>query len=297
MHYEEIVFMSRMVRMESVRWAFNTRLWSPNKADWMTALSCIQPEEKERIGKYVFKKDAKSSIAGRLMLRKLVTERFGLSWAHARFCRTEKGRPFLMTAVPDAFKGVDFNVSHQGDWAILAAELGCKVGADVMKMEYIGGKSVDEFFHTMRRQFTPEEWLEIRSYPEEVAQLGSFYRHWCLKEGVVKALGVGIGFELQRVSFQIQTPVLKVSEVTKDTKVKIDGQLDTQWHFEETMLDSLHSVAVALNYGGHKEDISVNAPLYSKLSFDDLISNSEHITAPDEKTAEMFMQKEETPWK
>lgn len=283
--------------MESVRWAFNTRLWSPNKRDWMTALSFIQPEEKERIGKFVFKKDAKSSIAGRLMLRKLVSEKIGVPWSGAKFDRTEKGRPFLVTSLPDTLKGIDFNVSHQGDWAVLAAEDGFKVGVDVMKIEYIGGKSVDEFFHTMRRQFTPEEWDEIRRFPEEKEQLGSFYRHWCLKEGVVKALGVGIGFDLQRVCFQVRTQKLDMNKITSDTTVRIDGQYDSLWQFEETMLDPLHSVAVALHYGGLKKERMGTLVNYSKLSFDDLIRSGEPLSAPDEKSADMFMQKEETPWK
>lgn len=285
--------------MESIRWAFNTRLWTPSKGDWMTALSYIQPEEKERIGKFVFKKDAKSSMAGRLMLRKLVTEMLGLSWSCATFDRTDKGRPYLVNSLPEKLKDVDFNVSHQGDWALLAADTGSKVGVDVMKIEYIGGKSVPDFFHTMRRQFTPEEWLDIHSFSEERDRLTSFYRHWCLKEGVLKALGVGIGFELQRVSFILSSPVLKVNKITTDTKVKIDGKLD-DWHFEETMLDPYHSVAVALKYEecvSHINEALCQAPTPFKcLSFDDLICSGEPLTALDETAAEEFMNKDDSPW-
>lgn len=48
--------------MSSIRWAFNTSQWNPTVTDWISAGRCIQPEEKERIGKFVFKKDAKSSM-------------------------------------------------------------------------------------------------------------------------------------------------------------------------------------------------------------------------------------------
>lgn len=283
--------------MESVRWAFNTRFWSPTKSDWMLALSYIQPEEKERIGKFVFRKDGKSSLAGRLMLRKLATEKLGLPWAEARFARTDKGRPYLSTAVGEELRKVDFNVSHQGDWVVLAAEDGKKVGVDVMKVEYTGGKDVQDFFHTMRRQFTEQEWTQIRNFSEEYDQLTSFYRHWCLKEGLVKALGVGIGFELRRVSFILKTPVLKPNSITRDTTVMIDGKLDRKWSFLETMLDKKHSVAIALNSEESDEPArEVQSPLFSCLSFDELIASGEALTQADEEAAEAFIGKEESPW-
>merc|ERR1711874_938751 len=116
------------------------------KYEWMQCLSFIQKEEKERIGKFVFKKDAKSSMAGRLMLRKLASDKLGLSWVSAEFSRTEKGRPFLRNKLTGELCNVDFNISHQGDWVVLAAELDAKVGIDIMKLEYAGGKNVQDFF-------------------------------------------------------------------------------------------------------------------------------------------------------
>ena len=35
-----------------------------------------------------------------------------------------------------------------------------------------------EFFHTMRRQFTEDEWRSIRQSGSETEQLKSFYRLW-----------------------------------------------------------------------------------------------------------------------
>ncbi|KAK4300981.1 hypothetical protein Pmani_026853 [Petrolisthes manimaculis] len=283
--------------MESIRWAFNTRLWAPNKGDWMTALSLIQPEEKERISKFVFRKDAKSSIAGRLMLRKFASEVLGLPWSDIKFGRTDKGRPFLVNSLPEN-PDVDFNVSHQGSWAVLAANCGgSKIGVDVMELEYSGGKNIPEFFHTMRRQFTSEEWSHIYSFPTESTQLASFYRHWCLKEGVVKALGFGIGFELQRVSFQLTTQELSTKIITLDTQVKIDGILDNRWQFEETLLDPSHSVAVARQFDSPQNNTSTAGALrFIQMSFDDLIASGDQMTKPDEAAAEEFINKEETPW-
>lgn len=38
--------------------------------------------------------------------------------------------------------------------------------------------SVPNFFHTMRRQFTDSEWIQIRISAEESEQLKTFYRLW-----------------------------------------------------------------------------------------------------------------------
>jgi len=48
--------------MGSIRWFFNSRLWQPTVEEWMLAAQRIQQEEKERIEKFVFKRDGKASM-------------------------------------------------------------------------------------------------------------------------------------------------------------------------------------------------------------------------------------------
>lgn len=48
--------------MGSVRWAFRCGSWTPSRSDWLLAARCIQREEKDRIGQFVFAKDAKSAM-------------------------------------------------------------------------------------------------------------------------------------------------------------------------------------------------------------------------------------------
>lgn len=49
-------------RMGSIRWAFRCGSWTPARTDWLFAARCVQPEEKDRIGTFVFAKDAKSAM-------------------------------------------------------------------------------------------------------------------------------------------------------------------------------------------------------------------------------------------
>ena len=65
-----------------------------------------------------------------------------------------------------------------------------------------------EFFRLMKRQFTTEEWSQICDENLKLSeQAENFFRFWTLKESFVKAIGHGLGFNLQRLSFFIHSPL------------------------------------------------------------------------------------------
>jgi len=278
--------------MESVRWAFNYANWIPTKEQWILAARCIQNEEKERIGRLVYAKDAKAAMAGRLLIRKLMIDLLRIPNDVLKLGRTDHEKPYLVNDAPGEFS---FNVSHQGSYSILGAEPGRPIGVDVMKIEYSGGKTVPEFFRAMTKQFSEKEWKTILSGADEKEQLHLFYRHWCLKESYVKALGVGITFSLQRLSFVLETKYLKTSAVTRGTKLYVDNSLATNWTFHETMLDDEHCVAVALGPTQSSRD-SVGScgnikEAFDTLTFDDLVTNIDPIADADEAYWTAFQKK------
>ena len=52
-----------MVADRSLRLALKVRQWHPTQAQWIYAAQSVQVEEKDRIGKFMFKRDAKSAMA------------------------------------------------------------------------------------------------------------------------------------------------------------------------------------------------------------------------------------------
>ena len=42
----------------------------------------------------------------------------------------------------------------------------------------------------------------IRSGAGDAGKLAQFYRHWSMKEAYIKAVGIGLGFELRRAEFR-----------------------------------------------------------------------------------------------
>ncbi|XP_028397954.1 L-aminoadipate-semialdehyde dehydrogenase-phosphopantetheinyl transferase-like isoform X2 [Dendronephthya gigantea] len=240
--------------MSSVRWAFCTKKWIPTKSEWLHALACIQDEERDRVMKFVYKKDAKSALIGRLLLKKVIVENTSIPYSAIKLGRTERGKPYLLHAK----ESLNFNISHQGDFVVLAAESSRNVGVDVMKTEIKGNQTIPEFFHTMRRQFTPHEWQTIKQNPSDFKQLEMFMRHWCLKESYVKALGVGIGLlkKLQFMEFHIapQSTELNDREVAMDTKLFLESKPCDEWCFQETKLDEDHQVVVALHQSNSPQE-------------------------------------------
>uniref|UniRef100_A0A8B9NFU0 4'-phosphopantetheinyl transferase N-terminal domain-containing protein n=1 Tax=Accipiter nisus TaxID=211598 RepID=A0A8B9NFU0_9AVES len=48
--------------MGSVRWAFPCAAWRPSRQEWLLAARLVQPEEKDRVGQFVFARDAKAAL-------------------------------------------------------------------------------------------------------------------------------------------------------------------------------------------------------------------------------------------
>ena len=257
--------------MTSIRWAFNVSKWEPSEKEFLLALSCLQAEEKNRIQKYVFKKDIKASIAGRLMIRKFVNQITGKPYDSIILSRTINNKPVYKIDESDNYE-VSFNISHHGSYTVLAGEIGnIKVGVDVMKLEYRGGKSLDEFFRIMNKNFSISEWTKIKGTNTTSNQdkIINFCRNWALKESYVKALGTGLSMDLRKLNFGICSN-LQQNKVILDTCLYINHQKQS-WIFEESLLDEFHCVVVALE---KKNRSSLNSSDFRIINSIELLENA-----------------------
>lgn len=279
-----------------IRWAFDLAAWKPSINELITATTLIQPEEKQRLAKFIFRDDFEASLIGRLMLRKFVKDTTDLPYNKIIFDRDEKGKPYLL----EKQSNLDFNVSHQGCFAVLA---GCRtfantlppvsphhqtcannntklsIGVDVMKIEYSGGKNINEFFRLMDRNFSAIEWNNIKNQRNEKDMLRAFMRHWCLKESYVKNIGVGITIDLRKISFAVKSDYDKNSTAITDTTLAVDGIDMIDWTFEESLINDDHCVAVALH--GHLPR-DYQTPAFRILNFNELTEGSIPLLSVDE---------------
>lgn len=270
----------------NLRWAIKAAEWEPTYEEILAASSFIQKDEKERIGKFVFQDDAKSSLLGRLMLRKFVHLATSMPYEEIRFGRDNYQKPYLM-GVEDT--SLSFNVSHQGDFVVLAGNSIKCVGIDVMKVEPPINKDIPQFFRLMTRQFSDHEWETIKSFTTEQEQIMCFYRIWCLKESYVKNTGIGLNIALNQLSFHIQTRNLEVGKLIKDTILRKNDVVLTGWVFEETLLEDYYAVAVSLQ----TNDLSNHEPApFKVLNFEELVQEAKPLFESDSVFSLNFMNKQ-----
>lgn len=289
-----------MFSQNSVRLAVKAKAWNPSQVEWTLAAQCLQPEEKERIGKFVFRKDAKSALVGRLLIRCVVSSMLGIPYRCVKLGRTEKGKPYVLSSTDGKTQrlGCNFNISHQGDYVVIAAEEGKPVGVDIMKVEWPRSTSLHDFFRTLDRQLTQREWANVKKRQGDVEQLRAFYRYWCLKESYVKALGTGIGFEVSRLDFDTQGKDLSANQITRSTRLFVDGKLASDWLFQETMLED-HCVAVTTKFDRLEQmcEVGEEEGRFTVWSIHDLLSGCEPLLGaqPDLAYWENFCAKQEEP--
>jgi 4'-phosphopantetheinyl transferase len=125
-------------------------------------------------------------IAGRAALRLLLGDALGVPPAAVAIHRGARGRPQLA----DAGQGIDFNVSHTQDVALIAIArniaAGLRIGVDVERADRdVGADRLARKFLTAREQAT----LAGRA-PDERRRL--FLRYWTCKEAMSKATGDGL---------------------------------------------------------------------------------------------------------
>lgn len=165
---------------------------------------------------------------------------------------------------------LDFNVSHSGDYCVLAGIWSdeehpeTSVGIDVTQIvRKKTRQDLDRFLDLMsRRQFTRTEWDTVEQANGDRQKCINFTRLWCLKESFIKSTGTGIAFNLNRIDFQldknnkysITTDQLK-GHLIDTTKVHFDGSPAPDWKFLETAIDDEHIVSIGYNIKTSDHDL------------------------------------------
>lgn len=130
--------------------------------------------------------------AGDPRARGLIAAYLGCAVDAVRLRLGEHGKPFL--ADPQAF---EFNLSHSGGALLVGIAREQALGVDVETP-----RKTRPVLDLARRFFAAEEAAALAGLDEAQRQI-AFLRLWSCKEAVVKALGSGIGFGLERLQFRI----------------------------------------------------------------------------------------------
>lgn len=124
-----------------------------------------------------------------------------------RFTQNRYGKPELAPDVTDL--PVRFNLSHTGDLAVCAVTLAHDIGVDVEHLERPVNFSIADRF------FSNQE-TEALSRAETSLKQPLFFRFWTLKEAYAKAAGRGLAIGLDRFSFVLDRPEIRIAFHSQD---------------------------------------------------------------------------------
>lgn len=152
----------------------------------------LEEGERSRADRFRRQQDAARYIAGRGLLRFMIGKYLDLNPRHLRFEYGQQGKPYLENG-----NGLQFNLSHAGDLAMLAFSLDRAVGVDVesREREIRGDEIAFRFFSTA-------EQAELRALEAE-DRAAAFLRGWTRKEAFIKVRGQSILKELARFSVSL----------------------------------------------------------------------------------------------
>ena len=152
----------------------------------------ISAEETEKARRFVRDLDRDRYVFAHALLRLILGAYVGCEPQELVFETNEHGKPFLVSQRRD--KGIQFNLSHSGDIALIAVALGTSVGIDV---EHI--RSIDDAYQIVNSFFSINECQFLNSvHPADFNE--AFFACWSSKEAFLKGIGKGLSYPLDKFS-------------------------------------------------------------------------------------------------
>uniref|UniRef100_A0A9I9D3E4 holo-[acyl-carrier-protein] synthase n=1 Tax=Cucumis melo TaxID=3656 RepID=A0A9I9D3E4_CUCME len=221
------------------RWAVDISQWNPSPLEFSSVLTLLPRHEHSSILRYkprfvqedladcfISMEDRKRALVSRLLQYALVHYILKIPFNEIIIKRTLEGKPYLeCDKLASEFPNFNFNVSHHGDFVVIASEPLCLVGLDVVSYTTPQNEDTIEFVKNFSSYFSSLEWKNIVNAGSSFSVLVEFYRYWSLKEAYVKAIGSGMASGLEQV--------------------KVGGEILKEWRFWISELGNGHCVAVA----------------------------------------------------
>jgi len=174
----------------------------------------LSPDERERAARFIFERDRRRYLVAHIALHEILSRYLPIEPAHLSFDLGPNGKPKLHQALTPS--GIEFNLSHSNEMALLAVAHGQEVGVDV---EYVREKF--EFQEVAERFFTAKEVAAMQSLPSTL-QRQAFFKCWTSKEAFLKAKGTGLSGALDEVEISLGS----------DEQVRIAANVPIWWLFE-----------------------------------------------------------------
>lgn len=198
--------------------------------------SILSPDELAKADRFYFAKDRGRSIVARAVLRLILSRYLDAEPARLRFCYNAFGKPALTTE--RNADGLQFNVSHSDELAIIGVARGREIGVDVEHIRE--GLARDEI---AKRFFSPSELEMLRALPCDVQTRG-FFNCWTRKEAYMKARGEGLSLPLEQ--FDVSVIPGEPAALLSGRESKLEA---SHWSLRDLPVQDSYAAAIAVQ--GH----------------------------------------------
>ena len=155
----------------------------------------LSPDERERAARFHFEQHRRRYLIAHIALHRILSRYLQIDPAGLYFDLGSNGKPKLPAALGS--RGIEFNLSHSNEMALLAVNCIGEVGVDI---EYV--KPDFKFEEIAERFFTAREATALRGLPSELRRQ-AFFQCWTCKEAFLKAKGTGLSGKLDEVEITL----------------------------------------------------------------------------------------------
>jgi 4'-phosphopantetheinyl transferase len=183
----------------------------------------------QRAGRFYFPRDRDRFIAAHGCLRDVLARYLHCQPDQLTFSVNRYGKPALRN-----YK-LEFNLSHSGDFALIAIAQGRRVGIDVEHIRQ--GISLQDI---ALQNFSKSEFAELQSLPRE-QQEAAFFACWTRKEAYIKAQGLGLSLPLENFDVSLHPNEPALLRATRPNHEEA-----ARWVLLPLVVDSFYAAAVAV---------------------------------------------------
>jgi phosphopantetheine--protein transferase-like protein len=181
---------------------------SVTSQEWDAHMGMLTAVERQRVMKYRFDDDRRRALVSALLQNWMVRLKLRVDNNDSfEILRTIENKPFakMKNKPVNAFGYWNYNLSHHGNYVGIAAHKTRIIGVDIVDLSTRTSmaSTAYDYAHIFKSQLHPKELQAILEQPSETAAYTLFFVLWSLKEAFIKAVGLGLGYDLRQLYFTV----------------------------------------------------------------------------------------------
>jgi 4'-phosphopantetheinyl transferase len=199
--------------------------------DESALVGLLDVREQARAARFVHPRDRRRYIVSHAVVRTVLGRYVGVPARALRFEAGPAGKPRIDGT------GLEFNLSHSGDRALLAMTHAGPIGVDVEAIDPAVGDAISHRFFSAAER-------EALMHTARDCRLAAFFRCWTRKESFIKAIGEGLAFPLSMFDVAIGEHVDNALLRCQVASVRADD-----WRVVPLVIDDGYAAAVTVTSG------------------------------------------------